>query len=426
MYTVSQNKLILNPHWGQHLALSSPARITAVIAGTQSGKTITGPHWLMQEMINCGPGDYLVATPTYPLLNLKLLPEFLRIFYDILALGKYHVQSRIFTLSPFGQKKLFGDSGVQYASSIFFGHASDPESLESATAKAAWLDEAGQRKFKLGSYEAVLRRLAVNLGRLLITTTPYFIGWLKSLIYDNSHLSHINCINFKSIMNPTFPKSEYLRAKAEMALWKFQMFYDGLFTRPAGAIYDCFDEKIHTTPRFDIPSEWTSRYLGLDFGGVNTAAVYIATDPNTNINYVYRTYKAGSKSSQEHAKDILKSEPITPLAMGGAPSEDQWRREFSKHPKLKVYNPRMPSVELRIDRTYALFKSQKLIIFDDLDDLLTDIRTYSRKLDDEDNPTHLIEDKEKFHLADALGYIAGGKLYLDALPHEKSSINLNQ
>ena len=39
---------------------------------------------------------------------------------------------------------------------VYFGHAQDPDSLESATAKAAWLDEAGQGKFKLDSWRAVL------------------------------------------------------------------------------------------------------------------------------------------------------------------------------------------------------------------------------------------------------------------------------
>ena len=43
---------------------------------------------------------------------------------------------------------------------MYFGHANDPDSLESATAKAAWLDEAAQNKFKLDSWEAILRRLS--------------------------------------------------------------------------------------------------------------------------------------------------------------------------------------------------------------------------------------------------------------------------
>ncbi len=52
-------------------------------------------------------------------------------------------------------------------SRILFGYATDPESLESATAKAAVLDEAGQKKFKVGAWQAILRRLALHQGRAL-------------------------------------------------------------------------------------------------------------------------------------------------------------------------------------------------------------------------------------------------------------------
>src|SRR5262249_10213787 len=154
---------------------------------------------------------------------------------------------------------------------IYFGHATDPDSLESATAKAAWLDEAGQKKFKLGSFEAVQRRLSIHLGRALITTTPYDLGWLKQKIWDpwkaaDGNHPYIDVIRFDSTENPAFPQEEFERARASLPRWKFDLYYRAIFTRPAGMIYDCFDDTVHKIPRFKIPDDWP-RFLGLDFGG---------------------------------------------------------------------------------------------------------------------------------------------------------------
>src|SRR5262245_63080665 len=63
-------------HPGQQLAWDSRKRFVLVLAGTQGGKTSFGPLWLNREIQEKGPGDYMVVTPTFPLLNLKALPEF--------------------------------------------------------------------------------------------------------------------------------------------------------------------------------------------------------------------------------------------------------------------------------------------------------------------------------------------------------------
>ena len=74
-----QVKLRLNFHSGQATVWDSAKRFVYMMSGTQVGKTCFGPHWLMREMQRCGAGDYLICTATFPLLNLKLLPEFLHI-----------------------------------------------------------------------------------------------------------------------------------------------------------------------------------------------------------------------------------------------------------------------------------------------------------------------------------------------------------
>lgn len=407
----------LHFHANQWRAWDSEARFIAVLAGTQGGKTSFGPHWLYREICWCGAGDYMVVTPTYPLMKKKALPEFKRIFEKELGLGKYVGGStHTFTFSSDGEIRSFGRKQDR-PTTVMLGHAQDPDSLESATAKGAWLDEAGQKKFKLGSWEAILRRLSIHQGRVLITTTPYNLGWLKSKIWDpwmaaNKDHPEIDVIRFRSIDNPAFPRAEYERARRDLPQWKFDMFYNALFTRPAGLIYDCIDESKHIIPRFTIPDEWP-RYLGLDFGGVNTAGIFYAQDPNSKRLYGYREYKAGQRSAAEHAYHLRQGEPMIPDCVGGSKSEGQWRTEFrqavyqDKKVGLPVREPLITDVEVGIDRVYGANKRDEIYYFDDLDGFLEEKRTYSRELDEAGEPTEKIEDKNSFHFMDAERYIIG-------------------
>jgi hypothetical protein len=420
-----------NLHRGQERALESRKRFILVSAGWQSGKSEIGPPWLWQEMMRCGPGDYLVASPTYPLMSKKVLPVFRRLFERIGKYGKLvEGNKNVFTFSEYGCKRLWGHVPDE-PPRVLFGHAGDPESLESATVKAAWLDECGQKGFRLASYETILGRLSIHQGRVLMTSRPYDLGWMKQLLWDPweaAHRSHpdIEVVNFRSIDNPAFPREEYERAKATMPPWRFLMLYEGLFTRPAGLIYVSFDETRHKVPRFDIPPEW-HRFVGLDFGGVNTAAVFFAEEKIggklTGPLIAYREYKAGERSAAEHCYHIMRGdpakgippEPRIPICAGGSKSEGQWRREFAaggtvngkRVPGLPIHGPMVSDVEVGINRVYKAFLLDQIVIFDDLHGLLDEIGAYSRELDDTGEPTEKIANKELWHLADALRYLVG-------------------
>lgn len=402
-------RLKLNFHRGQWKAWQSDRRFVLVLAGTQGGKTSFGPHWLYREIQRCGPGDYLVVTPTYPLLELKALPEFLRLFDTLLQLGKYvGSPSRKFVFSEDGARRTFGERYDPLTpTTVIFGYAAEPESLESATAKAAWLDEAGQKRFKLGSWEAILRRLSLAMGRALITTTPYDLGWLKQKLWDRWKKGDpdIDVVRFDSTENPAFPQAEFDRAKRDLPPWKFDLFYRAIFTRPAGLIYDSFDERLHKVPRFAIPSTWR-RYLGLDFGGVNTAGMFYAEEPESGRLFAYREYHHGGRTAKEHATELLKGEPMIPTTVGGSFSEGQWRAEFAAG-GLPVMPPSIKDVEVGINRVWAAHKADQILVFDDLDEYLAEKQSYSRVVGDDGEPTEEIEDKSSFHLLDGERYIIG-------------------
>ena len=397
-------RLRLHFHEGQRKAWDSTARFVAVLAGTQGGKTSFGPHWLYREIRERGPGDYMVVTPTYKLLQLKALPEFSRLFGQTLDLGGYTAHLSKFAFSEGGEVATWGEA-QDTPTNVFFGHAQDPDSLESATAKAAWLDEAGQKKFKVESWEAVLRRLSLAQGRALLTTTIYNLGWLKQKVWDRWKAGDpaYEVVSFPSVANPNFPKEEDRRAKKDLPGWKYTMFYLAQFTRPVGLIYDSFDETAHTCPRFALPDGWP-RHLGLDFGGVNTVGLFYAEEPSTDRLYAYREYKAGGRTAKDHVKALLKGEPMILTCVGGSKSEGQWRQEF-RSAGLPVREPPISDVEVGIDRVYGAHARGEIYVFDDLSGYLEEKLTYSRELDENGEPTEKIEDKEAFHYMDAERYV---------------------
>lgn len=388
-----------------------------VTAGTQGGKTSFGPHWLYREIETRGPGDYLIVTPTFQLLERKLLSEFRRLFEHKLRVGRYRASpARVFEFSDDGERRTHkARYNPDVRTRVQFGYAEDSESLESMTALACWCDEAGQKKFKLEAWQAILRRLSLAQGRVLVTTSVYALHWLKRLIEQSSAGDKsIEVVRFDSTENPVFPQAEYERAKRDLPLWKFNMLYRGMFERPAGLIYDCIDEQTQRLPRFTVPWNWR-RYLGLDFGTVNTAGVYVAEEPGAPSAvaagqaprlYIYRTYHHGGESAQGHVRRLMHHERGIPYAVGGSWSEDDWREDFRKA-GLPVRKPKIRDVEVGIARTYGAWQRGELFAFDDLDEFWDEVRGYSRAVDENGEPTDKIEDAHSFHLMDAQRYIIG-------------------
>jgi hypothetical protein len=409
LYSVTPDgTLRLHFHRGQWRAWQSTANVVAIVAGTQSGKTSFAPLWLWREIQSRGPGDYAMVTPTFPLLELKALPEFRRLFEDVLALGKYTGSPvRKFTFSPSGQRRMFGEPWAT-KTQVYFGYAQNPDSLESATYKGLVGDEAGQRMFKRESWEALTRRRSIHDARALIATTPYSnFGWLRTEIFDRFRAGdrRVDLIQFASIMNPAFPRAVYEEARAKLPRWKFDLFYRGVLTRPPGLIYDAFDAEAQTCPRFALPETWP-RFLGLDFGGVNTVGVFYAQEPRTAKLYAYRTYKAGGLTARAHARALCAGEPMVPKCVGGSKGEDQWRDEF-RAGGLPVLPPEISDVEVGINRVYGAHKEAQIVVFDDLDDYLGEKESYSRVVAPDGEPTEDIDEKSSYHHMDAERYIIG-------------------
>jgi hypothetical protein len=414
-------------HRGQRIAWESERRIVAMIAGTQGGKTGYGSWWMEREAGRCGGGDHLAVTASYDLFKLKMLPAMLEVFEHTLGIGRYWAGDRIIELSdPDTGQFLARKSTDPMWGRIILRSADALGGLESATARSAWLDEAGQDRFSIDAWRAIRRRLALYRGRILITTTLYNLGWVAAQIIDKAthggvvSLEHIGAgelehtendeaditlVQFDSIINPTYPLAEYEEAQSSMPDDEFQMFYRGRKATLRNLIYDALDRIRHVVPRFPIPDQWP-RYLGLDFGGANTAGMFYAEEPKTGRLYCYREYLSGKRSAAEHAEALLRGEPGVPLCVGGAKSEGQWRLEFANG-GLPVLPPTIADVNLGINRVYAQHKKDAILYFDDLEGVLDEKGRYKRKRDKLGEPTDEIENKNSFHRLDAERYIIG-------------------
>ena len=409
-------RVTLNFHPGQVKAWQSKKRFVFVLAGTQSGKTTFGPWWLWREIKECGSGDYLAVSPTYDLFKLKLLPEMLGVFVNTLHIGKYYPSERILEISDPKTGKFSAklSSDKMYARVILRSAEAGSKhggagvgGLESASAKAAWLDECGMDTFSLEAWEAVLRRLSLSEGRVLGTTTIYNLGWMKSEIYDRwrNQDSNIDLVSFESIMNPAFPRSEYNRAYETLPSWKFDMLYRGLFSKPAGMVYHDFDTAVHVVAPFDMPSNW-ARYVGIDPGAINSALIWLAEDKEHDRYFIYRESLEGNMTTQEHTQKALSQPDAKQVVkwVGGSKSEKQFRLDWEAE-GIKVEEPSISDVEAGLDRVTFLLKQKKLYVLSTCRGIIDEFGRYSRKLDAQGKVTEEIENKSEFHRLDAARYI---------------------
>lgn len=323
-------------HEGQVRAHNSLAQVIAVIAGTGGGKTAYEPVWILQEREKLKAKGHkaphgIVVAP-YKILRRTTMPTILNLLERKLKLGEWESkQDGIWR---------FYDGGY-----IYFCSADTPESIEGAHVHWAVLDEAGQRQFPEESFRAAERRVRFNEGRILITTTPYVLGWLKDL-GDASLLPHddpaarpdVEIITFPSIQNPRFPKREFERARATLPPWMFRMFYEGVWDRPAGLVYSMVEDK-HWISMNDILEQYKvdedhmnlwPRYAGMDFGyHAPQANVYAIRAPDDKL-FIFDEYYETEKTNSQNAReapyknevrmawgDPAAPEAIAEFAMGG-------------------------------------------------------------------------------------------------------------
>jgi hypothetical protein len=178
----------------------------------------------------------------------------------------------------------------------------------------------------------------------------------------------------------------------------------GVWAGAEGRVYDGWDALAHVIDPFPIPDAWP-RYMGLDFGGANTAAVFYAHNPDTDQLVLYRQYgPIGGRTAGQHIRFLLSGEADTPFCVGGAKAEGQWRQEFTDA-GLLVHEPLIREVDIGIARVNAQHKKNGILVFSNCKGYIEQKNNY-RYLPDAADPD-AIERKRHFHFLDAERYIVG-------------------
>ncbi len=169
----------------------------------------------------------------------------------------------------------------------------------------------------------------------------------------------------------------------------------------SGRVYPVSEDDVKVKP-FEIP-DYFPRAYGLDFGWNNTAALWLAQDPVTQIIYVYSEYKKGKVPDSQHAYAIKQrgewmSGAADPSG-GGRRDDGRMRIDFYRSLGLDLH-PGYNSLVSGIGQVYNMLESGTLKIFSNLDMLFDEFRVYRY---DSKDPNRIARNQDD-HLLDTLRY----------------------
>ncbi len=226
------------------------ARFRTAIAGRGGGKTAIGVIAMVLEIEKGKPRDvFVIVAPTYPMLEGAVMPEFeKRYWHKIKRYDKVHRRATDYK-----------------GRMIFFRSSEHPNKIRGLHPKAMLLDEAGQMKKE--AWDIANGCVAVELGRIYITTTPYLRApWLKTELFDHRNDPEHLFVRWKSHENPKFSINEYERLKGKTDPRFFAQEYDAEFIQISGLVWPEFARKIHEKAEEAEFSERLPIYWSMDFG----------------------------------------------------------------------------------------------------------------------------------------------------------------
>lgn len=252
------------PHgFKQELAIFSTKKIVLLASGIQFGKTSVGAIRTKIAMHTyLDPSDnFIIAAPTYKILQQATLPPFLRMMEGF---GEYSKVDACFRMYSGG--------------TCYMRTATDPDSVIGITnVRHIWADEAGL--YPLYFHENLQARASFKEAPICYTTSPYTLNWVyKDYIRlrqkDPKCLPELELIQARSDENPYFPQAEFLRKKASMDPRRFNMIYGGEFHKMEGLVYDNFLEDLHVVDSRSFPPN-TIFVAGVDWGFTAPAVISV-------------------------------------------------------------------------------------------------------------------------------------------------------
>jgi phage terminase large subunit-like protein len=281
-------------------------------------------------------------------------------------------------------------------------YAEGRKSFEGTEQDLIWLDE----ECPIAIYTECVTRTMTTNGLIMLTFTP-LEGMTDTVLQfmPNGQLMD-NTIGDKCLITATWDDAPHLTTAQKEKLFaalpphQREARSKGVPQLGSGAIYPILESNI-TVDDFDIPSNWRHCYA-MDVGWNRTAAIWGATDPNTNITYLYSNYYRGAAEPIIHA-DGIKSRGVwipgvvDPAAHGRSQKDGQNLFDIYWGLGLDISNANN-AVESGIYKVWQMLSTNKLKVFASLLPWFTEFRQYCR-----DEKGHIV--KKNDHLMDCTRYL---------------------
>jgi len=227
-------------------------------------------------------------------------------------------------------------------------------------------------------------------------------------------------IHFTSFDNPFISKAALETVIEDMSFdsYRREILAEDDEIEASWLVYGKFNEALCKIPRFPIPLDWLVS-TGHDFGSANPAAIFLAqvklplpegAPPHLRYNdfVLFREYAPGAGYSipqhRDKFKELTAGFTVVRRIGGNATTEDEIRQGYSAH-DWPITAPSITRVNAQLDRVLGLIGSNKLYIFNDLYMILSQVANCMWKLDEDNKPTNIIADEQKYHLLACLRYV---------------------
>lgn len=170
----------------------------------------------------------------------------------------------------------------------------------------------------------------------------------------------------------------------------------------SGRIYPLSEEDVCVAP-FKIP-DYYARAYGLDFGWNNTAALWAAQDPTTNVIYLYAEYKRGKLADYQHVHAIQQKGDwmVGAADPSGGGRRDDGRMRIDHYRSLGLnLQPGFNAIVPGIGQVYTMLDTGALKVFSNMEKFLSEFRVYRYDVKD---PNKVARNQDD-HLLDCLRYL---------------------
>lgn len=398
---------------------ADPHKYKMFAGGYGSGKTTTACMEAIDHILETPNGTTLIGAETLPQLEQTAMKEFIEVFPEELIVN-------------YSRQKNFMD--MQNGHRVIFRPLDDDQKARSLNLTFFWIEEANGVNFSyFTQLQTRLRNTASKFQRGIISTNPD-MNWVKTEILLKANRIHnaeekyhrkedeidsnISVHIAPTHLNTHLPETYYEDTAQGKPDWWIARYLNGSFQNKEGLVYPQYDE--HLVDDFTIPIHWKRR-IGGDFGLNNpTGVVYLATDPETGVSYIYKTYKQAQKPVAYHAELINEElekigygviDSMVGDAAGQQRSTVDMTSVFDHYAEYGIYwQPSTKKLEDSIMKNFSYFDTGNLKIFKTCEDIIDELSTYKypeRTLD------KVVKDEKVFekplavndHLLDALRYV---------------------